>query len=348
MQKILINAQNVNTGGGLVLLLDLLDGLSELENTSLVFYDERCDLEKFYQCKNITLVKTGSGFISRIAKEYQIKKISSNYSLALNVTNLPFFFRLACPAALFLQNRFFVSDYIYKPFSYKFYIKSFLLRCTFSLFQKNSSIFIVQTQSMKMALEKRIKNSNKIMVRPFGRIPRFSNNQASLSPDLMPTFIYPASAEPHKNHKNLFQAFRELESSGIKCRLMVTLEPKDFDRFCLKMGLQKLVKNAYIVNLGKLPHQKLIEFYKSSTALIFPSHAESFGLPLYEARLLNIPIIAAELDYVRDIAVPSETFDPNSYISIYRALKRFLGVPENMQCILPPQEFIESLKNDLY
>jgi glycosyltransferase involved in cell wall biosynthesis len=65
--------------------------------------------------------------------------------------------------------------------------------------------------------------------------------------------------------------------------------------------------------------------YRQSGALIFPSLTESFGLPLIEARGRDLPILAGELDYVRDVCVPVETFDPRSPRSIARAVKRHLG-----------------------
>ena len=41
---------------------------------------------------------------------------------------------------------------------------------------------------------------------------------------------------------------------------------------------------------------------------------ESFGLPLLEASSIDLPIIASESDYVRDVCEPAQTFDPNSYL----------------------------------
>ena len=68
----------------------------------------------------------------------------------------------------------------------------------------------------------------------------------------------------------------------------------------------------------------LLELLRSK-ALIFPSLAESFGLPLVEAQEFNKPILASELDFVRDVCSPVDTFDPKSSLSIARAVKRFLG-----------------------
>ena len=82
---------------------------------------------------------------------------------------------------------------------------------------------------------------------------------------------------------------------------------------------------------------------KSSTALIYPSKIESFGMPLIEAQILNIPVIASELDYVRDIVVPSETFDPNSPLSIARAVKRFLKIDTENYVLTNPSDFLASI-----
>jgi hypothetical protein len=41
-----------------------------------------------------------------------------------------------------------------------------------------------------------------------------------------------------------------------------------------------------------------------------------------------LPVLASELDYVRDLIEPAETFDPSSPVSIARAVRRFLGIAE--------------------
>ena len=51
-------------------------------------------------------------------------------------------------------------------------------------------------------------------------------------------------------------------------------------------------------------------------------------------------IIAPELDYVRDLVNPAETFDPNSGLSISRAVKRFLSLGEGRQKIYSPADLL--------
>jgi len=89
-----------------------------------------------------------------------------------------------------------------------------------------------------------------------------------------------------------------------------------------------------VMNIGELPHEKIWGLYKKSRALIFPSTIESFVLPLIKASKIGLPIIAAEKDYVRNVCAPKETFDPQSPLSISRAIKRFLNIhdPQIRQC----------------
>ena len=70
---------------------------------------------------------------------------------------------------------------------------------------------------------------------------------------------------------------------------------------------------------------------------------ESYGLPLVEASQYGIPIIASELDYVRDVVDPIESFDPNSAKSISRSVIRFLKMEEKKTEIITPVEFINNI-----
>ena len=99
-----------------------------------------------------------------------------------------------------------------------------------------------------------------------------------------------------------------------------------------------------INNLGILDESDVVGLLRSSKALIFPSLQESFGLPLVEAMLFGKPIIASELDYVRDICAPRETFDPESPRSIARAICRFMEIDEPLQIVVTGNEFIEELQ----
>ena len=67
-------------------------------------------------------------------------------------------------------------------------------------------------------------------------------------------------------------------------------------------------------------------------------------MPLLEATECRLAILAPELDYVRDVCEPVQSFDPLSPLSISRAVKRFLGINSPLMSILSPAEFLQRLQ----
>ena len=100
--------------------------------------------------------------------------------------------------------------------------------------------------------------------------------------------------------------------------------------------------NLDIEILSDIPREDLMIKFANSKALIYPSKFESYGLPLVEASILGIDIIASELDYVRDVVKPHQTFDAQSPVSICSAVLRFLNKEENYS-ILQPEQFINKV-----
>ena len=52
---------------------------------------------------------------------------------------------------------------------------------------------------------------------------------------------------------------------------------------------------------GIIKHDNLLSYYKSATALVFPSSIETVGLPLLEAAALGLPVLAADVDYAHEV-----------------------------------------------
>jgi len=156
-------------------------------------------------------------------------------------------------------------------------------------------------------------------------------------------FIYVASGEPHKNHQLLFDAWRLLAEAGLRPSLAVTLDPDKYSSLCENLKHAQENDDVAIENLGYLNGEDVNKLYQSASALIFPSKIESFGLPLLDAASYGLPILASELDYVRDLVTPVETFDPCSAMSIARAVKRFLGVVSPNMPIFSAESFLAKI-----
>lgn len=154
--------------------------------------------------------------------------------------------------------------------------------------------------------------------------------------------LYPASGAPHKNHICLFQAWRVLDSEGVRPSLSVFMSLADYHARRAVAGLAD-GDLPHLSCAGQVPHAELLARITAAEALIFPSLAETLGLPLIEAAIAGTPILASERDFVRDVCVPAETFDPLSPRSIADAVRRFLGVPRTPVVPLSSAAFVETI-----
>jgi glycosyltransferase involved in cell wall biosynthesis len=152
--------------------------------------------------------------------------------------------------------------------------------------------------------------------------------------------VYVASGDAHKNHRRLLDAWVLLAEDGLFPSLVLTVGSVDFG-IIERLDALRAAHGIRVDNLPDLDAGRVLALYPRARALIFPSTAESFGLPLLEAAAAGLPILAAERDYVRDVVTPVETFDPQSPVSIARAVRRFLGCAEAPVRPMTPTEFLE-------
>jgi glycosyltransferase involved in cell wall biosynthesis len=133
-------------------------------------------------------------------------------------------------------------------------------------------------------------------------------------------------------------AWKILFDKKLKPRLLLTANKalflKEFSE------LTELVSMLNISFVGHVSHETVRKIYSESDCLIYPSISESYGLPLVECNLNKMPIIASELDFVRDVCNPVETFDPNSSRSIAAAVTRFLGREDRLTTPLSGRSFM--------
>jgi glycosyltransferase involved in cell wall biosynthesis len=155
-------------------------------------------------------------------------------------------------------------------------------------------------------------------------------------------FVYVADGEPHKNHRKLVEAWKLLADEGLHPTLALTLPARN-SPLSQWVRAQAQRHGLRIDDVGFLPHAEVMALYGQAGALIFPSRGESFGLPLFEARELGLPILASERDYVRDVCHPVQTFDPESALSIARAVKRFLGTEATTIAPVSGAEFLQAV-----
>ncbi len=342
--KIYVHAVNIHNGGGRNLLASLLTALNL---PAYIFVDMRMQLpSSLPPCIIFKQVKPT--VFHRLLSEILLYIFAKSNDCILCFGSLPPLLRSRAHTIVFVQNRFLVENVslagFKKSVALRISIERFWLRFRFN----NADEFIVQGKSMQKLLSIRIGNAKKIRVLPFVGNADCGNQGPQIDinfPEGSYDFVYVASGEPHKNHDRLIKAWCLLASEGIYPTLCLTISDVDSPKLCKSINVLIETYGLKISNVGSLPHEKVLALYSMSRAAIFPSRLESFGLPLIEARNAGLPIIASELDYVRDILNPSQTFDPNSPISIARAVKRHLGLSEAYPPLMSSEDFLSTIFN---
>lgn len=340
--KIFIHAPNVHQGGGRVLLDALVHAV---KGDVVLSVDERMLLSDALK-KNVQVKRVLPSILQRFLAEKWLAQAVTKDDVVLCFGNLPPLFHLSGRTVVFVQNRYLIEDVPLKYFPLKVRLRLGVERLWLSKRLMNVDEFVVQTRTMKRFLEVLTRGKVPVRVLPFVADP--SAYTRYLSPieacnDIVFDFVYVASGEPHKNHLILIEAWCLLAEEGLYPSLCLTLDEVRFVELCCLLDGMKQRHSLKVTNVGGLSQQDVLVLYKKSGAVIYPSKFESFGLPLVEARQMGLPVLASELDYVRDVLDPEQVFDPNSPISIARAVKRFIGASENPLPLLDASRFIYSL-----
>ena len=340
-----IQAMNVHVGGGRSLLLPLLEAITP-EHSIVALVDQRIELPAELP-KSLSVIRVPPSVRGRWLAERWLKGVVTANDVVLCFGNLPPLNGLKGRVLVFVQNRLLVEEVSLRTFSLKPRMRLFIERIWLRRYAGHANYFVVQTPSMRrlLATKLRIPEST-IVAWPFTANPtNFSQVSLTTSRQVQTSndfdFIYPASGDPHKNHRNLVEAWVSLAKDGFFPSLCLTIDTVKYPILWKWIDLETKKTGLKIFNLGFLQHEDLLLTYSRAKALIYPSLLESFGLPLLEAQVAGLPVVAAELDYVRDILSPAQVFDPNSPLSIARAVKRFLGNPESDLKLLNANEFLE-------
>jgi glycosyltransferase involved in cell wall biosynthesis len=83
---------------------------------------------------------------------------------------------------------------------------------------------------------------------------------------------------------------------------------------------------GHVLELGQCQDQELLELLAGATALLMPSFAEGFGLPIVEALQIGTPVIASDLRVYRELAGEIPTYlDPLDEGSWEAEIRSFMG-----------------------
>jgi glycosyltransferase involved in cell wall biosynthesis len=130
---------------------------------------------------------------------------------------------------------------------------------------------------------------------------------------LRPYFVVLGTIEPRKNHLLLLNLWRQFAGTlGPAAPRLVVVGRRGWENENVLDMLERCsALDGLVREAGMLPDREVASLLRGARALLFPSFAEGFGLPLAEALALGVPVLASDLPALREVGgcVP-EYIDP--------------------------------------
>lgn len=135
--------------------------------------------------------------------------------------------------------------------------------------------------------------------------------------------LFVGSQKPHKNLENLLKAFARTRARTNA--ILAIAGPGSRNSWRLRALAQELGLENSVRWLGRVPDSDLAALYSASTAFVFPSLYEGFGLPVLEAMSSSTPVICSDIPAHREVAGEAAIyFNPLSPDSIAQAIDAVL------------------------
>jgi len=140
------------------------------------------------------------------------------------------------------------------------------------------------------------------VVAPLGtNLPAQAPDRAS---EKEPYFVMLGNIEPRKNHWMLLQLWRRLvDQRGAAAPRLVVIGQRAWECENVVDLLDRCEQlNCFVVEHAGCGDDELVNTLRHARALLYPSFAEGFGLPIAEALSLGVPVIASDLCVFREFA----------------------------------------------
>ncbi len=125
-----------------------------------------------------------------------------------------------------------------------------------------------------------------------------------------PFLLYPAITYPHKNHLVLLDAFAELAAVEPDLRL-VLCGGEAAAEAAVRERMARPDLAGRVIRTGRVPAPLLEALYRGAVAVVVPSRYEGFGLPVLEAMVRGVPVVAADAGSLPEVARPEDLVPPD-------------------------------------
>lgn len=128
---------------------------------------------------------------------------------------------------------------------------------------------------------------------------------------LPPYFVICATIEPRKNHRFLLQVWERFVRAGGPVPKLVVIGHRGWKyEETVELLERSSILAGHVLEVTGLSPRDLPRLVRGARALLLPSEAEGYGMPIVEALSLGTPVIASDIPVFRDISQGCVTFLP--------------------------------------
>jgi glycosyltransferase involved in cell wall biosynthesis len=118
-----------------------------------------------------------------------------------------------------------------------------------------------------------------------------------------PYFILCSTIEPRKNHLTILHVWREMSAVlGPLTPKLILVGARGWENENVVDLLDRSPAiREHVLELSDVATPTLVELIRGARALLMPSFAEGYGLPVAEARALGVPVIASDIPVFHEV-----------------------------------------------
>ena len=144
-----------------------------------------------------------------------------------------------------------------------------------------------------------------LAVIPLGMKKRWPGHVGAPQDTVSPYFVMVGTLEPRKNHAFILYLWQRMRHEWPAAQIPRLIIIGQIGWMCGTV-VHQLLHDEHLRDFVRLltdcTDERLTQYLRHAQALLFPSHAEGYGLPLIEALALGTPVLASPLPVFREVA----------------------------------------------
>lgn len=137
--------------------------------------------------------------------------------------------------------------------------------------------------------------------------------------------LFVGRLEKKKNIRNIVKAFDILKDKYKAPHKLVLVGKPGFGFHNIQEEINKAAHKNDIVQTGYISHEEKESFFKFADVFVFPPFYQGFGMPVLEAQLRGVPVIASNIPSVAEVAGSGALLiDPSSVEQLAEAMRKVI------------------------